>query len=423
MAHPDVSIKPHFLRQLRTFAKKHQVEHDVFDKAVNDSEFGLDNDQWMLRNTLLNGLAFEEQQANELYKQCSQKIDVGSRRGKKKAAHISFVDTNKGTDVSSLTTTPVINVMPVHHMDPNAKTPGFTGSQGPVALRSGRTSPSILSRSTSPCAHRLESDPKTNPKGRQELALIPGAANPPVETKQITGSSAKPSAERNPSLNTIPVSIRPAAKEGSEEKQSADYARLAPPVHRSQFTLKSGNKYRNGSPLPIQGKKSTIKKRKASPATRSSSAGPKSPRGSNASGAPEPKKTIQRSAPSSYKGIAPSRTIKADTSSTASADGRAPATVTRPRSASARSGSAKAKDRTSSPGAKKSKSRTGSPAAEPRTSKPTTTKLTKSGSTSSLNSADTNNSPSRRTVTSTPNAPSTVSRQLPAVISSRRKTT
>ncbi|EPY21277.1 dual specificity protein phosphatase, partial [Strigomonas culicis] len=296
MAHPDVAIKPHFLRQLRTFAKRHEVQNDIFDRTVDDAHFGLDNDQWMLRNTLLNGLAFEEQQANELYKQCTAKVDVGARTGKKKRGRITFVDTSKGPEVEAFSTTPVVAITPVHHVDPTAGTDAaaasFVGSQGPVALKSGRRSPSILSRSTSPCPYRLESDPEACPKGRQKLALLPAAAPaaPPEVIKPVAIRSTNVSSDRPSSAapTSIPESVRapggmaaadrpssrppppPPAAEAAEAAvvPKMDYARLAPPVAhppRTQFALKSGNKIRKGSPLPMQGNKKPKTLRKLSP--------------------------------------------------------------------------------------------------------------------------------------------------------------
>ncbi|KAG5479778.1 hypothetical protein LSCM4_05786 [Leishmania orientalis] len=273
MAHPDSDIKPHFQRQLRQFAKRHEVEHDIFAREVDDSHFGLDNDQWMLRNTLLNGLLYNEQMANELYRQCTQKIDVGNPvNGKATKGRITFVDTKKGTDADSQTTCPVVDRAGSFHGDAaSAELGSFLGSRGHSSLRAGRRLSSILSRSTSPCARRLESDPRTCPKGRQSLPVVHSGAtdtSTSVLSKALERTSAlrvagsassmhssfsrlggKPRVWDGEENSTPPQSQQPSV----ELVRSIDYARLAPPTQlRSPFaTLGSSHKYRNGSPLPL----------------------------------------------------------------------------------------------------------------------------------------------------------------------------
>ncbi|KEG12085.1 putative dual specificity protein phosphatase [Trypanosoma grayi] len=252
MAHKDMSIKPHFLRQLRMFAKRNSVEHDVFDLDVDDSQFGLDNDQWMLRNTLLNGLISDMQRQNELYKFCTGKLEVGqpvkpsdSRAGThgKKSRRIVFVDTKQGTHVDSVTGSPVVMVQPKQQQLDSSN--HFVGFQGSVALRARRRSGSIMSRSITPCGRRAESDPHTNPRGRQELSL---------RSDGKTGRSAS-----IPDGATSSQAARTASGHSTLDGGShagAEYRHVAPPntVHaplRSPFAaLTSSHKYRKGSPLP-----------------------------------------------------------------------------------------------------------------------------------------------------------------------------
>ncbi|KAG5479394.1 hypothetical protein LSCM1_04654 [Leishmania martiniquensis] len=282
MAHPDSDIKPHFQRQLRQFAKRHDVERDIFAQEVDDSHFGLDNDQWMLRNTLLNGLLYSEQMANELYQQCAQKVDVGNPVNVKATkGRITFVDTKKGTDVDTQATCPVVDRAGSFHADATSAEPGsFLGSRGHSSLRTGRRLPSILSRSTSPCARRLESDPRTCPKGRQALPVVHSGTTDlgtSTLTKALERTAALRAAVSASSMNNSfsQVGGKPRVWDGEEDPallqsrqppvesvRSIDYARLAPPAQlRSPFaTLGSSHKYRNGSPLPLpKDKKSTSK--------------------------------------------------------------------------------------------------------------------------------------------------------------------
>ncbi|KAH9597530.1 Dual specificity phosphatase [Trypanosoma melophagium] len=253
MAHKDVSIKPHFLRQLRMFAKRNSVDHDVFDLDVDDSQFGLDNDQWVLRNTLLNGLSFDVQRQNELYKLCTGKVDVGqpvkpiepsrtTTHGKKNK-RIVFIDTKQGTHVHSETETPVIIVQPLHQLDANNH---FLGYHGSIALRTRRRRNGIMSRSITPCGRRPESDPRTNPRGRQELAIrsdTKGGRSASI-TDGVTSSQAARTASGHSTLD------------GGSYAGAEYHRHLAPPntVHasaRSPFAaLTSSHKYRKGSPLP-----------------------------------------------------------------------------------------------------------------------------------------------------------------------------
>ncbi|KPA78198.1 putative dual specificity protein phosphatase [Leptomonas pyrrhocoris] len=290
MAHPDAEIKPHFQRQLRQFAKRHAADRDIFALDVDDSHFGLDNDQWMLRNTLLNGLLYDSQMSNPLYKQCTEKVDVGAPVNTKTTTarpRITFVDTKKNTDVESKVTCPVVNPTTPFHADPASTDPSsFIGLRGTSSLRTPRRSPSILSRSTSPCERRLESDPRSCPKGRQTLVVV-HSGTMETATSSTTGKlerppalhSNAPASRSHSSSSHLNERERPKAREvetdaflsqprqsSQESTRSIDYSRLAPPSQvRSPFaTLASSHKYRIGSPLPMPKEKSATTTAKGS---------------------------------------------------------------------------------------------------------------------------------------------------------------
>jgi hypothetical protein len=289
MAHPDAEIKPHFQRQLRQFAKRHDADRDIFAQDVDDSHFGLDNDQWMLRNTLLNGLLYDSQVANPLYKQCTEKVDVGVPVNPKTAAarpRITFVDTKKGTDTESTVSCPVVNFTTPFHADPTITDPSsFIGHRGTASLRMPRRSTSILSRSTSPCERHLESDPRSCPKGKQTLVVVhSGVTETTTSTAASSSAASAGKVERPPTLrtNAAPASrthsssshlsdrdrgrvremeadsfLAQPRQSSLESTRSIDYSRLAPPSQvRSPFaTLASSHKYRIGSPLPMSKEK------------------------------------------------------------------------------------------------------------------------------------------------------------------------
>ncbi|RNF15264.1 putative dual specificity protein phosphatase [Trypanosoma conorhini] len=251
MAHKDMCIRPHFLRQLRMFAKRNCVDHDVFDPDVDDSQFGLDNDQWMLRNTLLNGLTFEVQGHNGLYRLCTSKVELGKpmkpiearrKTSGRKDRHIVFIDTKQGTHVDSEDGTPVVNVQSLQQLDSSNHFLGFHGS---VSLRSWHGRGGIMSRSITPCTRRAESDPRTNPRGRQELA-VRSEAKTGRSTSALDGTS---------STLTVRTASGHSVLEGGA-LAGAETRHIAPPntIHapgRSPFaTLTSSHKYRKGSPLP-----------------------------------------------------------------------------------------------------------------------------------------------------------------------------
>jgi protein-tyrosine phosphatase len=305
MAHQEMNIKPHFLRQLRMFAKRHDVDADVFSLEVDDNTFALDNDQWMLRNTLLNGLTSDVQAKNELFSDCSARVDLPDlfyKNPTKRRRRLCFVDTRQGTAVGSTASTPVTNVKTWsgHHVDPNGE--HFPGSAGPRAVRSSKPKSPIAARHGTPNTRLLESRPEVNAKGRQLLALRPTAVvepktQPPVPQQHVLragsgyqqdNSSPRPAAS---GAQQLPGSSRPASgyseqpsmqpvivqrggqstvvdtqrgrpletfaqQRGAPMNTSADNLRgtAGPPANviRSPFALTSSSVPRNGSPLPQQ---------------------------------------------------------------------------------------------------------------------------------------------------------------------------
>eukprot|EP00758_Cryptobia_borreli_P010723 Tbor_TRINITY_DN5595_c1_g1::TRINITY_DN5595_c1_g1_i1::g.13303::m.13303 len=191
MAHQEMEILPCWMRQLRLFAKRHLVANDVFDPEVDDSTFALDNDQWMLRNTLLNGLSSNIQEGNALFKECISKNPIYEAAYKppiRRRRRITYVDTHQGTNVASNVTTPVVNRPVPRHI---GRAGDFSGTDGVKALLSGPkersvtfrelagsvknqvgpTGEPILARSVPPNTRGLESPSDVNARGRQQLRL------------------------------------------------------------------------------------------------------------------------------------------------------------------------------------------------------------------------------------------------------------
>ncbi|CCW63352.1 unnamed protein product [Phytomonas sp. EM1] len=277
MSHPDMLIKPHFLRQLRLFAKRHHIDCDIFDKEVNDSEFGLDNDQWMLRNTFLNGLCFQEQQLHELHRKCTAKIDVGTRiHTERNKPRVSFVDNVRRGNVDVVKNTSLTNTKSVRHLDPYTDTASDNSisSRGLIALSFGERSLSIMNRSSSPCTRKLESDSVTCPKGRGLFGLVSkenqsddSFHSTATTTQNFTRSNSKQfSFLRNGSDENRDnqVILTPALEEtmhlstATSSSNLPNYERMAPPKssissHHSPYArLTPKHVYRKGSPLPIQ---------------------------------------------------------------------------------------------------------------------------------------------------------------------------
>nr|CCC93380.1 putative serine/threonine protein phosphatase [Trypanosoma congolense IL3000] len=252
MAHKDMSIKPHFMRQLRMFAKRNTIEHDIFDVDVDDSHFGLDNVQWMLRNTLLNGLTSSLQRQNELYKLCASKVDIGQPvttpevRGVtarcRKNKRLVFVDTKRGTDVESGSDTPVVCVQSVRQTEPGNH---FLGYHGSVALDERRRSSSIMRHSVSPCGRSIESDPSTNPHGRQELTLRCDSKSG-RSCSGVDGATSSQAARTASGYSTLDGSHAGGEYHTHVPSPNTIHA----PVRSPFATLTSGHKYRKGSPLP-----------------------------------------------------------------------------------------------------------------------------------------------------------------------------
>eukprot|EP00668_Euglena_longa_P006448 GGOE01007681.1.p1 GENE.GGOE01007681.1~~GGOE01007681.1.p1 ORF type:complete len:742 (-),score=136.27 GGOE01007681.1:344-2569(-) len=109
-AHPDMAIQPYFIRQLKTYAKRHELELDIFSPGVDTSRLPLDNEQWVLKNTYFNSLAYNAEQNAELRKAVVTYESSGVS-GQKKKKRITFIDTRATTDVVS-TTSPVVLKQP-----------------------------------------------------------------------------------------------------------------------------------------------------------------------------------------------------------------------------------------------------------------------------------------------------------------------
>lgn len=50
--HPDMDIKPYFLRQVQIFAKRRQHTNDIFTPAAKHSEILVPHEQVLLKNTV-----------------------------------------------------------------------------------------------------------------------------------------------------------------------------------------------------------------------------------------------------------------------------------------------------------------------------------------------------------------------------------
>eukprot|EP00796_Vickermania_ingenoplastis_P009993 gene9993-6975_t len=104
-AHPTMAIQPQFLSQVHALAMRFPVHADVFDEAVDEAQFGLDNDQWMLRNTLLNCLPHQEQEHHDLFQLCKERVDVGVEVADEDAGHLSDGG-EEGSQVAAAESTP-----------------------------------------------------------------------------------------------------------------------------------------------------------------------------------------------------------------------------------------------------------------------------------------------------------------------------
>lgn len=254
MAHPDTNIKPYFVRQLRTFAKRHNTEVDVFHEDVDDSRFGLDNDQWMLRNTLLNGLTADAQQRNPLYKQCSTSVAIQEANYKnpmKRRRRLVFVDTKQGTSVAG-GTTPVVQPKP-HYVDPMSG--NFSGKMGVQALRSAAQPEAILARRGTPNSRKLESPPDSQPKGRQVLFIKTPQA---PEQQQQQQQQHPTSHAATPSTASYHQSLAPGQYQLDRREQitvhNRDYAmpspRAADTTPLPQSSAGSASTYRSAQVVP-----------------------------------------------------------------------------------------------------------------------------------------------------------------------------
>eukprot|EP00754_Rhynchopus_humris_P010223 Rhum_TRINITY_DN14135_c12_g5::Rhum_TRINITY_DN14135_c12_g5_i2::g.70504::m.70504 len=143
-AHPDMDVKPYFLRQLGLLARRLELEHDIFHPELDVSRFALDNEQWMLRNTYTNSLGFDHLRNNDIRNAVLAHEDRAranppppSRR------RITFSDTGQGTAVSSAVTKPIIA--------------GKQISEAPEKLQLVPATRGILAKAPSVLKHALQS--------------------------------------------------------------------------------------------------------------------------------------------------------------------------------------------------------------------------------------------------------------------------
>eukprot|EP00760_Papus_ankaliazontas_P022513 PhM_4_TR18870/c1_g1_i1/m.82943 len=171
VAHPDMNIKPHFMRQLRGFAKRQPEDPDVFNPYVDTSELALDNEQWALRNTYLNALSTDVLNRSEIvsvmrrYHLSPELVNYSTTPKHVNRRRITYIDTKQGTTVASSVT------IPVQHQ--RAATP------------SGRPShPILVDTNYAPQRHLLLSSVSVDAKGRQTFRLLP-KADAPVPSSDV----------------------------------------------------------------------------------------------------------------------------------------------------------------------------------------------------------------------------------------------
>ena len=247
MAHQDMEIAEHWLRQLRMFGKRHAIEHDVYDVEVDDGVFALDNDQWMLRNTLLNGLSAHVQENSALFKECAAQVQLGDPVYKppaRRRRRLIFVDTNQGTAVGSLRTNPVVKTDSgkPRHADPHDVNGSarFSGMEGVLELQQFKKSKhldlTILARHSTPHRRRLESQGDVNAKGRQQLTLRRRAqAVAPEVRRTVSGGSTTPRLPTNaPIVRTVSGSQQATPRSHADEDTAIRYhpQESQPPVPR-----------------------------------------------------------------------------------------------------------------------------------------------------------------------------------------------
>ena len=265
LAHSDMAIKPHFMRQLKQFARRHDVALDIFQKDADDSRLALDNDQWMLRNTFLNGLGTDTLSRNELYQEAvSNTVNVlepNFKTSTKRRRRILFVDTKQGTSVGSQVSQPLATP---RHQDPHQ----MMNEQQGVGTPSRN---SILARRASPNNRRLESPSDVNPRGR--LMLTPrrsvenghtangsgaqpgGTMSDPEEPEDIEPQQ-RPLAADSQTHQPFQRQQQPSGARGSLQPQQQQRPGQAGGQGsiRNPFALSytGGGQVRKGSPLPLQ---------------------------------------------------------------------------------------------------------------------------------------------------------------------------
>jgi hypothetical protein len=187
MAHQDMAIDAAFRRQLDALSKAMDVPVatggapgqrvtaalDAFHPEIDDSAFSLDSEQWMLRNSFVNGLVGDSREASELAKAASARVLVSqpfyvtdraaTSHARKMRRRITFCDTRQGTAVASAVTSPEVKG--------NTAPPAVIAPQPPPAV-------GILSRPGTPLVHRIESDPPAHvllpvsASGRQQQLVL-----------------------------------------------------------------------------------------------------------------------------------------------------------------------------------------------------------------------------------------------------------
>jgi protein-tyrosine phosphatase len=249
VAHPDMQIKPYFLRQLRAFSKRQPEVDDVFHPYVDTTEFACDNEQWALRNTYLNSLTSDVLSRSEIvgvikkFQLGPEFVPYSTTPKYVNRRRIVFIDTKQGTTVASTVT------LPLHH---GRSTPGPTHSV-------------LVDTEYLPQRHSLLSSVNIDPKGRQTFRLLtaaPQQAQPPPEPQpapQLHLSYEDANGVYPPRVDyASPYDLRgsgvvnPNVARTQVRPSSAPVSmapRTANTVH-SPFILKASAGARKGSPMP-----------------------------------------------------------------------------------------------------------------------------------------------------------------------------
>ena len=180
VAHPDMQIKPYFLRQLRAFSKRQPEVEDVFHPYIDTTEFACDNEQWVLRNTYLNSLTSDVINRSEIvgvmkkYQLGPEFVPYSTTPKYVSRRRITYIDTKQGTNVASAVT------VPLQH-----------GRSNPVPSHSV-----LVDTEYTPQRHSLLSSVNIDPKGRQTFRLLTAKSSqvptPDIDTRMgCTSLSAR----------------------------------------------------------------------------------------------------------------------------------------------------------------------------------------------------------------------------------------